>query len=388
MKLTFYSNFLNHHHIPLCNYFYKVLGDNFKFVAVEQVPQERISLGYMTDFSLYPYLIESYLSKDEYSRAIELGLSSDAVIIGSSHEVFIKERISLNKLTFRYSERLFKKGIRYLFHPKAIFKRYELDTRLRYKNVWMLSSSAYTPWDFSFYFAYPNRFIKWGYFPETISYNVDEVINRKNNDIYSFLWVGRFLDWKRPMQAIQLVEKLVEQGYPAKLDMIGIGKELEELKSYVKSKNLNETIKFHGSKTPEEVRTFMLKSKYFLFTSNRGEGWGAVLNEAMNSMCVVFAYYQIGSAPYLIDHLKDGVMYKNTKDLHKLVVNLLENSSLQESIAKNAYYKITRVWSHEIAAERFLIFSKELLKQKICFFENGPLSKAKRISERKVRHEL
>jgi hypothetical protein len=34
---------------------------------------------------------------------------------------------------------------------------------------------------------------------------------------------------------------------------------------------------------PEEVRVHMEQSNIYLFTSDFGEGWGAVLNEAMNS---------------------------------------------------------------------------------------------------------
>ena len=47
----------------------------------------------------------------------------------------------------------------------------------------------------------------------------------------------------------------------------------------------------------------MEKSEIFLFTSDKGEGWGAVLNESMNSACAVVASHAIGSVPFL---LKDG----------------------------------------------------------------------------------
>jgi glycosyltransferase involved in cell wall biosynthesis len=44
----------------------------------------------------------------------------------------------------------------------------------------------------------------------------------------------------------------------------------------------------------------------FIFTSDRNEGWGAVLNEAMGSGCAVVAADLIGSVPYLIEHKKMG----------------------------------------------------------------------------------
>ncbi len=385
MKLTFYSNFLNHHQIPICDYFYSKLGDNFKFIATEEVPEERRNMGYLTDFNAYPYLIETYQNNDNYHHAIELGALSDVVIIGSSDEVFIKERLEKNLLTFRYSERLFKKGFLYFFHPKALLKRFKLDTLLRRKNVWMLSSSAYTPFDYSFYLAYPNRYLKWGYFPKTQTYNIHEVIKYKRNQ--SFLWVGRFIDWKRPIMAVKLIHQLKQDGEHVSLDMIGVGDKLDEVIKYIKVHHLENEITIHGAKSPDEVRQYMLESSYYLFTSNREEGWGAVLNEAMNSACVVFANYQIGSAPYLIDQNVDGIMYKNAFDLYKKVKHVMHEEEKKTKIALNAYFKMTTLWHHEIAADRFLEFSKNVLSGKIVPFEEGPISRASVISESKVKRK-
>ena len=45
MKVAFFSNFLNHHQLPLCNAFLEIPGVIFKFVATTPVPEERINLG-------------------------------------------------------------------------------------------------------------------------------------------------------------------------------------------------------------------------------------------------------------------------------------------------------------------------------------------------------
>ena len=49
----------------------------------------------------------------------------------------------------------------------------------------------------------------------------------------------------------------------------------------------------------------MEKSHIHLFTSNHLEGWGAVVNEAMNSGCAVVANREAGAVPYLIEHGKE-----------------------------------------------------------------------------------
>ena len=46
MKITFYSNFLNHHQLPFCQEMVRKLGEDFKFVATEKIPLERLQLGY------------------------------------------------------------------------------------------------------------------------------------------------------------------------------------------------------------------------------------------------------------------------------------------------------------------------------------------------------
>ena len=44
----------------------------------------------------------------------------------------------------------------------------------------------------------------------------------------------------------------------------------------------------------------MEESEIYLVTSDRKEGWGAVVNEAMNSGCAVVADHMIGAAPWMI----------------------------------------------------------------------------------------
>lgn len=88
---------------------YKKFGDNFKFIATEQVPTERLKMGYYDMSNQYPFALNTYSSKKAYEDAIILGNESDVVIIGSAPSFFVKKRIELNKLTFYYMERIFKK---------------------------------------------------------------------------------------------------------------------------------------------------------------------------------------------------------------------------------------------------------------------------------------
>lgn len=74
-------------------------------------------------------------------------------------------------------------------------------------------------------------------------------------------------------------------------------------------KHLSEYVTFAGFKKPEQVREYMENADIFLFTSDYGEGWGAVLNEAMNSCMAVVADCGIGAAPFLLKPGKNGMVY-------------------------------------------------------------------------------
>ena len=109
MKITFYSNFFNHHQLPLAQALIK-LGVDFTFVATESIPEERLKLGYEDMNKKYNYVLTTYDSDENYEKSIKLCEESDIVIIGSAPEIYTKIRMQYNKIMFRYSERLHKQG--------------------------------------------------------------------------------------------------------------------------------------------------------------------------------------------------------------------------------------------------------------------------------------
>ena len=132
--------------------------------------------------------------------------------------------------------------------------------------------------------------------------------------------------------------------------------------------------------SPEEVRTHMEQASIYLFTSDRHEGWGAVLNESMNSACAVVASHAIGSVSFLIEHEKNGLIYRDgdVDDLYQKVKFLLDNPKERVKISQNAYETIVNEWNAENAAEHLLILAEQLLcgKKKVFPFDSGVCSKA------------
>lgn len=374
--LTFFSNFLLHHQTPFCEAMVRGLGENFKFVATERIPQERLDMGYKDLSKSVDYAVNSYESDESYKEALKLGLDSDVVIIGSALDVFIEERLRQNKLTFRYYERFFKEGRWRILDPRVFRAHYKQDFRYRKKNLYMLCASAYTAPDCRFIFSYPNKTFKWGYFPPVKKYeDIEEILKSKHHA--SILWVARFIKLKHPEAPLYVAKRLKDEGYNFTLNIIGSGELEHKIKQNIAKNGLDDCVNLLGTMSPEKVREHMEQSEIFLFTSDKNEGWGAVLNESMNSACAVVASRAIGSVPYLIKDGENGLIYKdgNLKDLYNKVKFLLANREQREKLGVNAYKTLTDAWNADVAAERLIKLIESIKEGKETPYKYGPCSR-------------
>ena len=381
MKITFFSNFLNHHQLPFCLELKKKLGDNFKFVATEQIPEERLLLGYDDMNSMYDFVVRAY---EDETLATKLGNESDVVIIGSASTKYIKERLNKNRLTLRYSERIFKDG----FNLKKWLSLIKHFTILERKNVYLLCSSAYSANDFNRAGAYVNKCFKWGYFPQTYEYDIDKLLAKKDkNKNIEILWCGRLINWKHPEYVIEIAKKLKEDNIKFNIKIVGNGELMDHLNETIKVNNLEKEVKMLGAVNNKDVRNYMEKADIYLFTSDYGEGWGAVLNEAMNSACAVVASHAIGAVPFLIKNNENGLVYNNDsiEDLYIKTKELILNNKKRKKIAKQAYLTINNKWNASIAAERLLKLIEQIqLNKNTNIFKDGPCSIARNISQNKM----
>ena len=381
MKVTFFSNFLNHHQLPFCLEMQKKLGNNFKFVATEQIPEERLSLGYDDMNSAYDFVVRSYEDEQE---AYRLGKTSDVVKIGSAPTEYIKDRLKHKKLTFRYSERIFKEGFNFR-KWLSLIKHFSI---LERKNVYLLCSSAYSAGDFNLAGAYINRCFKWGYFPKTYEYDIDQLLEKKSkNKVVEILWCGRLIDWKHPEYVIEVAKRLKKDKIKFSIKVVGNGELMDSLNASIISNELQKEVKLLGSVNNKEVRSYMEKADIYLFTSDYGEGWGAVLNEAMNSGCAVVASHAIGAVPFLIENNKNGLVYNNDliDDLYEKTKELIVNEKKRKKISKNAYLTISNNWNAKIACENLLKLIDNLQKnQKVNDIKCGPCSFAQNIKQNKM----
>ncbi len=382
MKITFVSNYINHHQIPFCEAMYAKLGSDFTFIQMEPMEEERIRMGWnpdcQSDYVKYAYKDQEYCRK--------LVIDSDVVIWGGAEdETFLKPRLEMKKPVLRYSERLYRTGQWKAISPRGLKKKYLDHTRYNRAPVYLLCAGAYVPSDFNIIKAYPGKMFKWGYFPETKQYDVDKMMQKKKGA--RILWVARLIGLKHPELPVETARYLKEKGYEFQLDIVGGGVCEAMITELIEKYYLQEYVTLHGVKKPEEVREFMENADIFLMTSDRNEGWGAVINESMNSGCAVIANHMIGSVPFLLQHGRNGLIYEdgNIQQLFELTEKLIQDKEYCGRLGRNAYKTITEEWNAETAAERLcglcdgLFFSGEREVP-----EQGPCSIAPVISERKM----
>ena len=96
MKIVFYSNFLTHQQLPVCQELLNMEDVEYYFIANEPIPQERLSLGYEDMNAKYPFVIRPYISEEQNQIAQDLADNADVVIIGSSKMHYFKTKLSTN----------------------------------------------------------------------------------------------------------------------------------------------------------------------------------------------------------------------------------------------------------------------------------------------------
>lgn len=386
MKITFISNYINHHQIPLANELYAELGDNYRFIQTEPMEEDRVKMGWGAEVKNIPYLLYFYEQPEECEKLV---LESDVVVFGGvEDESYIQPRLKAGLFTIRCSERIYKEGQWKMISPRGLIKKYKDHVQYRKKDVYLLCAGGYVADDFRLIGAYPDKMMKWGYFVEKYNYDLQKLFSLKEeNQETAILWVGRMIDLKHPEYAVQMAAELKKLGKKFKLQFIGDGEKKEEIVTLAKSFNLEDCVEFMGFMSPKDVRKQMEKADILLMTSNRIEGWGAVVNEAMNAGCVVVASHIIGSAPYLIQHEENGLVFKagSYASLTKEILKIIDNDCYRKKMGMAAYETIDTLWNPKTAAKRFIEFCNT---KKVDRYEEGPCSQAIPVREKSMYRKM
>lgn len=358
-------------------------GEDVEFFFIQTMPMEekRINMGWAVDENSMDFLVRYY---EDEARARELILKSDVVLFGWTEglaEDIRQERFGSGKLSFCVSERIFREGQWKSVSPRGRAKKHMEHVRFKDKPVYLLCVGAYVASDFDIIGAYPGKKLKWGYFPNAVGSGYGRMPIFGTDQI-KLCWAGRMITLKHPEFAVRLADKLKEDGYFFHLDMIGDGALRETLEEEVQEKGLEDYITFRGNLKPSEVTTYMRSADIYLFTSNYLEGWGAVVNEAMQSGCAVVASEEAGAVPFLIRDRYNGSIYRNGRysDFEEKVIYLLNHSVYLRDLGDSARVTINNLWNARNAASEFVRFCREWEENNDPQpAENGPMSEAENI---------
>lgn len=377
MTFVFVSNYINHHQIPLCEALYQELGEDYTFIQTMPMEQERVDMGWGVDVHSLPYV--QCLYEAEYDCLKKIA-ESDVVMFGwTGREDLADSRLRSGKVTLRVSERIYREGQWKAVSPRGLAVKYREHIRYRRQNVCMLCAGAYAASDFHLIGAYPDKLFRWGYFTALRTYGEEQFAHMKPCDgMLHIVWAGRFIPLKHPEYMVRLAKSLRDKGYRFCIHMLGDGELEPQIRQEVENKGLTEHFLFYGYTAPEQVRDVMEKCHIHIFTSNYLEGWGAVVNEGMNSGCVEVVNAQVGAAPYLIRHGHNGLVYPDDRydKMEELVIDLFDHWEERKDMGRRAYETIRDVWNAEHAAKELLRFTAALLRGEIIPAMEGPLSGA------------
>ena len=393
MQVVFISNYMNHHQKPFCDAMYRKLKDNFIFIQSEPMEEERKQMGWQIDLDKLDYLMCFY---DDEDKCKELILNADVVIAGWTNQInHVIKRMQANKLTIRISERIYREGQWKAVSPRGLISKYKEHIRFKNSPVYLLCAGAYVPSDFSLIKAYPDKMYKFGYFPSMKKYNLEELFKLKDSSgMIEIVFAGRFMKLKHPEYMVWLARDLMKEnerrkqkGEPLlpkfRIHMIGSGEMDHPLRRMVTENHLLDNVVFYGFQSPQNVRAIMERCHIQVFPSNELEGWGAVVNEGMNSACAVVACSEAGAVPYLIKHWENGVAFKgNDYDSMKEAVRYLMTHGIErEKMATKAYETITEQWNAQDVVDTLMYMIEGWQEGLDHPPTEGPLSKAPVISE-------
>lgn len=367
---VFVTSFNCHLVKPLLEEISKYLNEKVIVIECIEITQERKNMGYEQYASSGNIEIVSLLR--ERSRCMDLINNADVVHYGWHLVDLLKKRVKGNKLTILENERILKKGVIKFLDPR-LWKQVFFNIYSRNKNVYFLSTGDYAANDYRILGFNRDKILRFGYFTKTYFYeNVFE--NKTKAEPLRCLWVGRFISWKKPIDVLKAI-KGIPKG-KIQLKILGDGIMRKNIENFISKYDLD-NVELTGMLPLDEVRNEMLKADVLISTSTREEGWGAVINEAMNSGCAIISSNGTGAVPNLIKDGFNGFVYRSgcIVQLEEKLIILANDKKLAWEQGRNAYNTITHLWNEQVAATRIMEWIEEHKQGSEKIFEDGPCSK-------------
>ncbi|MEN2415046.1 glycosyltransferase [Flavobacterium mesophilum] len=194
------------------------------------------------------------------------------------------------------------------------------------------------------------------FFTATYSEKEKEVVQEnRSNEVVEFIFVGSLVTGKDPLYAIKLVQKLVESGRKANLNLYGNGVEKDNLELYIKANKLDDYIFLKGNQDKNVVLKAYQKS-HFVILPSKSEGWPKAIAEGMFWGCVPVAT-KVSCVPFMLDYGKRGILLEmNLEKDFAQIIEILDKKDVFTAKSKASQY-----WSQIYTTDFFEKEIKNLL---------------------------
>ncbi len=361
-NLVFCTNIWNHYQASVCAEFVSLLGeDRFKLGLFDQVYEEQRNLGWTSKIPDHKWILGPPSSISDSEQLCQMVCDADVAVLGQCPQNVKSARAATGKLTFVMSERLFKKPFHWwrMLNPRYARGIGNFKKIANLSNIHYLPMGSYAAGDVQRIGAYGDRLWNWAYFAEVASH---PPLPRSNEQV-RILWVGRMLDLKRVDLVLKAVAHVQHDPGFGRLDIVGTGPEKSRLLTLARKLRLGAKCVFHEPVGADHVREMMRQADIYILSSNRYEGWGVVVNEAMSEGAVVVANEQAGASSVLVDHGRTGFLFHDNdpRGLIKILQTLIADKQLRETVRQSAWQEMQRLWHPRVGAERLVALSEGLL---------------------------
>ena len=192
-----------------------------------------------------------------------------------------------------------------------------------------------------------NKFIFCPYVVDNNFFNKNFLFNNKKDDSIKFLFCGKFIQRKRPIDILKAIS-LIKEKKPYLLsqstfNFVGSGQLEKELTEYINKKNLNNVVTLSGFQNQSDIVNTYISSDVLIIPSEK-EPWGLVVNEAMASQCAIISSSGTGCSKDLVIEDYNGYIYQtgDVYSLSKIILKLIINKNKIEIFKKNSLALISK----------------------------------------------
>ena len=185
---------------------------------------------------------------------------------------------------------------------------------------------------------------------------------RKRNEVFTFLFVGRFIPLKQIEVIIEEFLMKFEKDTSVQLILVGDGPRYTSIyENYSKYTN----VLFKGRLTAMDLKREFELAHVFVLASNN-ENWGLVINEAMSASLAVLSNLGIGANYDLIQDKDTGLIFDASKkgDLANKMQILCKNKEHFQVLTKNAYSLMHKYWNFNLYSKQLNLVLSQILEQK------------------------